>query len=99
MIGTTGATVLFIVNVLFASVLGIAAGGFTCLVLHRPWGLRPALIDATLAAVVAVIAAYVVGAVESTNHVWGSHVTLISAIGAASVVIRHLMRLSLRSSN
>jgi len=65
MIGTTGATVLFIINVLFASVLGIAAGGFRCFVLHRPWGLRPALIDATLAPVVAVIAAYVVGAKET----------------------------------
>jgi hypothetical protein len=90
---------LFIINVLFASVLGIAAGGFTCLVLHRPWGPRPALIDATLAAVVTVIAAFVVGAIETASHVWRSRVTLILAIGAASVVIRHLMRLSLRSSN
>jgi hypothetical protein len=99
MIGTTGATVLFIINVLFASVLGIAAGGVTCLVLHRPWGLKPALIDAILAAVVAVIAACVVGVIESATHVWGSRVTLILVIGAASVVVRHLMRLSLRSSN
>jgi integral membrane sensor domain MASE1 len=61
--------------------------------------LKPALIDALLAAVVAVIAAYVVGAIESASHVWGSRVTMILAIGAASVVVRHLMRLSHRPSN
>ncbi len=99
MIGTTGATVLSVINVLFASVLGIAVGGFTCLVLHRPLGLKPALIDAILAAVVVIIVAYVVGAIESASHVWESRVTLILAIGAASVVVRHLMRLSLRSPN
>jgi hypothetical protein len=72
MIGTTGATILFVINLLFASVLGIAAGGVSCLVLHRPWGIKPAFMDATLAAVVAVIAAYVIGAIESASHVWGS---------------------------
>src|SRR3954454_2994045 len=99
MIGTTGATILFVINLLFASVLGIAAGGVSCLVLHRPWGIKPAFMDATLAAVVAVIAAYVIGAIESASHVWGSHVTLILVLGAATVVVKHLMLLSLRSSN
>lgn len=99
MIGTTGATVLFIINVLFAILLGIASGGLTCLVIHRPWGLKPALIDAILAAVVAVTAAYVVGAMDSASHVWESRVTLILVIAAGSVVVRHLIRLSLRSSN
>jgi hypothetical protein len=35
MIGTTGATVLFSLNVLFAGVLGIGAGGLMCLALRR----------------------------------------------------------------
>jgi hypothetical protein len=55
--------------------------------------------DAILAPAVAVLAAYVVGSIESASHVWGSSVTLILAIGAASVVVSHLMRLSPRSSN
>ena len=99
MIGTTGATVLFSINVLFASVLGIGAGWLTCMALRRSWGLKEALIDAVLAAVVAVVAAYVVAAIESARGVWESRVALILAIAVASVVVRHLIRLTLRSAN
>ncbi len=98
MIGTTSATVLFVINVLFAGVLGIGAGGFTCLVLRRPWGIKTVLIDAALAAAVAVVAAYVIAAIEAARGVWGSRVTLILIIAVASVVARHLLRLpALRS--
>jgi hypothetical protein len=96
MIGTTGATVLFIINIVFAGVLGIGAGGLTCLVLRQPWGLRAALLDAVLAAGVALIAAYVLAAIEATRGVWGSLVGLVLAIAAVSVVVRHLIRLGLR---
>jgi hypothetical protein len=92
MIGTTGAVVLFSINVLFASVLGIGAGGLTCLALRRPWGLKDAIVDAALAAVVAVIAAYSVSAIESARGIWESHVILMLAIAVGSVVIRHLIR-------
>lgn len=97
MIGTSGATVLFLVNVVFASVLGIGAGGLTCLVLRQRWGRKVGLIDAILAVVVAVIAAYVVSAVDNARGVWESRVTLILAIAAGSVVLRHLLRLAFRS--
>lgn len=99
MIGTTSATVLFLVNVILAGVLGICAGGLICLVLRRPWSLKAALVDAVLAAVVAVISAYVVSAIDNTRGVLGSRVGLILAIAAASVVMKHLMRLAVRSSN
>ena len=97
MIGTTGATVLALINILIAGVLGIGASGFTCLALRRPWGLRPALIDAVLAAGIAVTAAYVFAATESARGAWGSGVTLVLAIAVASVVVRHLLLLALRS--
>ena len=97
MIGTSGATVLFVVNVLFASVLGVGAGGFTCFVLRRPWGLKAAVIDAVLAAVVAVVAAYVVSAIEIRRGVWESRVTLVLVIAPASVVLRHVVWLLFRS--
>jgi hypothetical protein len=97
MIGTSGATVLFVVNVLFASVLGVGAGGFTCFVLRRPWGLKAALIDAVLAAVVAIIAAYVVSAIEIRRGVWESRVTLVLVIAPASVALRHVVWLLLHS--
>jgi hypothetical protein len=99
MIGTAGATILFSINVLFASLLGIGAGGLICLMLRRPWGLKEALIDAALASVVAVAAAYVVSAIESARGVWESRVALILAIAVTSVVVRHLIRLALRSAN
>lgn len=98
MIGTTGATVLFSINVLFASVLGIAAGRLTCLTLRRSWDLKEAIIDAVLAAVVAVVAAYSVAAIESARGVWESRVALILAVAVASVVVRHVIRLALRSA-
>jgi hypothetical protein len=96
MIGTTGATMLFIINIVFAGVLGIGAGGLACLVLRQPWGVREALLDAILAAGVALIAAYVLAAMEASRGVWGSLVGLVLAIAAASVVARHLIRLALR---
>jgi hypothetical protein len=99
MIGTNGAAVLLLVNIIFASVLGIGAGGLTCLVLRRPWSLKAALIDAVLAAVVAVIAAYVVSAIDNARGVLDSRVGPVLAIAAASVVVRHLIRLGVRSSN
>jgi hypothetical protein len=99
MIGTNGAAVLLLVDIIFASVLGIGAGGLTCLALRRPWSLKAALIDAVLAAVVAVIAAYVVSAIDNARGVLESRVTLVLAIATASVVVRHLMRLAVRSSN
>lgn len=99
MIGTTGATVLFLINVLFASVLGIGAGGLTCLALRRSWGVKDALIDAVLAAIVGVVAAYLVSTVDIGRGVWESRVALILAIAVGSVVVRHLIRLALRSAN
>jgi len=99
MIGTKGAIVLFSINVLFASVLGIAAGGLTCLALRRSWHLKDAIIDAVLAAVVAVVAAIAVAAIEGARGVWESRVTLILAIAVASVVVRRLIRPTSRSAN
>jgi hypothetical protein len=97
MIGTTGAAVLVIVNLIFASALGTGAGGLTCLALRRHWTLKTALIDAGFAAVVAFIAAYGISAIEAARGVWGSGVTLILAIACGSVVLRHLARLALHS--
>ena len=91
MVGTKGAAVLLVVNVLFASLLGIGAGGFTCLMLRRGWGVKTALIDAGLAAVMAMLAAYVVATVETSRGVWESRVTLILAIAVLSVIGRHIL--------
>jgi hypothetical protein len=98
LIGTTGAAILFIVNICFASALGVGAGALICLLLRCRWDLKTAVIDAVIAAGVAVIAAYVVAAIEIARGVWESRVTLILAIAVGSVVLRHVLRPLLRSS-
>jgi hypothetical protein len=82
MIGTTGAAVLFLINVLLACVLGIVAGGVTCLALRQSWSLKEALVTA----------------IDIARGVWKSRVALMLLIAVGSVVARHLIRLVLRSS-
>lgn len=96
-IGTNGAAVLLLVNVIFASVLGVGAGALTCLILRQPWGLKAALTDAILAIVVAVIAAYAVSAIDNARGVMESRVGVVLGIAAASVVVEHLLRRAVRS--
>jgi hypothetical protein len=96
MIGTRGAAVLLLVNIIFAGVLGLGAGGLMCLVLRRPWRVKVALIDAVLGAVAAVIAAYVVSSIDNARGVLDSRVGLVLVIAACSVVLRHLLSPGLR---
>lgn len=98
MIGTKGAAVLFVVNVLFASVLGVGAGGLACLILRRDWRLKTVLIDGGLAAAIAVLTAYIVATAEASRGVWESRVTLVFAVSIVSVLGRHILRSLLHSS-
>ena len=91
MIGTTGAFVLFIINIILAGMLGIVAGGLTCLVLRQPWNLRAVLQDALLAAGVALLAAYFLATIETARGVCGSLVGPVLAIAAASVLLRRIL--------
>lgn len=91
MIGTSGGTVLVIINVVFASLLGIAAGALTRLVLHRPWRLKSVVLDAAIAAITALVAAYVLATIEAARGAWGSIVGPVSAFAAASAVLRNLV--------
>ena len=94
MIPEKSAVLLFLINVLFAGALGVGAGGLTCLILRQPWGMKAALVDAALAAVVAVIAAYIISAIEASRGFLDDGTALIFAIAAASIVVRHLIRLA-----
>lgn len=96
MMGTTGGTVLLIVTVIFAGLLGVGAGGLTCLMLRQSWGLKTALIDAVLATIVAIASAYVVASIEAARGVWGAWgIGLVLAIAAASATVRHLVQSAL----
>ncbi|HEY8670318.1 MAG TPA: hypothetical protein VIL63_05740 [Terriglobales bacterium] len=96
MIGTTGASALFLVNLLLAGALGIAAARLASLVLRLPWRGKTALSDAALSAAVALAAAYVVGVIAASHHVWQSRVTLILVIAAASVILKYIFRMAVR---
>ena len=89
MIGTRGATIVMLVNFILASALGVGAGGLTCLAFRRAWGLKTALIDAVLAAVVAVVAVYVVLAIDTARGELKSRVGLVLVIATSAVVVRH----------
>jgi hypothetical protein len=99
MIGTTGATIVILIKILVACVLGIGAGCITRFALRRSWSLKEAFIDAVLVVVVAVTAAYVVDAIDISRGVWESRDGLILAIVIGSVIGRHLIRVILPSTH
>ena len=93
MIGTTGGAVLVVVSILFAGLLGLAAGWLTCLVLRRPWCLRDGAIDSGVAVAVLIIATFVEMKVETARGIWESHEVLILFIAGGSAAARELLRL------
>jgi len=100
MIGTGGVIVVAMVNILFATVLGIGIGGLASLVLRQPWGRRVALQDSLLSSLVAFVAAYVIGSFEAAHGAWGAHVVIwVFAIALCSVVLKHFLRYVFRSAH
>lgn len=86
-----------------ACALAVVAGGLVCLILRQHWGLRAALIDAVLALVVFVISAYAITAIAMSlgtlQRGAAPGAWLDYTVTTASVVVRHLTLLTLRSSN
>ncbi len=96
MIGTYAATILMVLLVLSASVLAIAVGGVSSLLMRRAWGLKTALVDAALAAIFFLAAAEAITTIAITFNAWNlvrSPITVTLAIALASVVTRHLLGL------
>ena len=92
MIGTTVGLWLSILCLLFAGVLGVAAGGLACLIFQFPWDEKAALVDLFLSAGVAAVSAFVAAEIMVSHGVWGSAVALSWSFGAGSVFLRHGMR-------
>lgn len=100
MIGTVGGAVLVAINLLLVAVLGIGAGGLASLGFRQSWGLKVALQDGLLAGFVAIVAIYLIGSFEAAHGVWGSRVVVWAfVIALSSVVLKHLIRLALRSAH
>ena len=92
MIGTTGATVLAVISILFAGLLGLGVGGLTCLILRRPWSLKAAAIDSAVATVVFIAGALIDMAIGIACGILESHETLILFIAASSAAAREMIR-------
>lgn len=77
MLGTTGADVLIVVSILFAGLLGLCAGGLTCLILRRKWSFKAAAIDIVVAAVVFIAGGFIDASIGSAYGIWESHEALV----------------------
>ncbi len=99
MIPADAASLMYSLYALFAGALGVVAGGLICLLIRRRWGMKIALIDAAVAVAVAIIAAIAVSAIDDSRGVLEDRTALILAIAVAGVVVRHLIRLRVRSAN
>jgi hypothetical protein len=99
MLTTGAATVIALITLIVSCVIGGAVGFVSSLVFRLPWNLKVAVVDVGLVAVVSIAAAYVYSAVAMARGQLDSGVKWILLTAAASVVLRHLLRLAaLRSA-
>jgi tetrahydromethanopterin S-methyltransferase subunit D len=91
MIGTTGATVLAIVNILFAGILGIVVGGISCATLRQRWSFQAVGIDAVLAMIVFFIAVTAISEIQIRLTHWADALTPGWILAAVAVIAGHLV--------
>lgn len=99
MLTTGAATVIALITLIVSCVIGSTVGFATCLVFRLPWNLRVAALDVALAAVVSIASAYAYSQIMMARGQLDSGVKWILLTAAVSVVLRHLVRLVLRSSS
>jgi hypothetical protein len=90
-----------VVYVLPASVVGAVSGGLTSALLRQEWGDREAALDIVFASVLMVLSMFVLNVIyrNSTTVSFAALLGVGLTISTASVVVRHLILLTLRSSN
>lgn len=81
-------------DVLFASLLAVAAGALTSLLLRKSWGIGVALFDALLGPAMAVAIAYAVMELDQYGRLYYSPAIVLLPVAIGSVVLRHLLRLT-----
>jgi hypothetical protein len=99
MLTTGAATAIALVTLLVSCVIGGIVGFFTCLVCRLPWNLKVAALDVALVSVVSIASAYLYSAIAMARGQMDSVVKWILLTAAASIVVRHLIRLALHTSN
>lgn len=99
MLTTGAATAIALVTLVVSSVIGGIVGFLTCWVGRLPWNLKVAAWDVGLAAVVSIASGFAYSAIAMAHGRMDSGVKWILLTAAASVVVRHLIRLARRSAN
>ena len=92
MVGTAGANTLLVGYTALVAILGIIAGGVTCFVLRKQWGVRWGAADAGLAVVGAFVAALIVTRSGEAHSTWESPIWVVLTIGVATVVVVHVLQ-------
>lgn len=91
MIGVAGADVVILILLITIAVAAVFAGGLACLMLRRRWGPKAALLDAALAAGVAIVLFFIAAEVESAVGSYRSLDVPVLLVAVASVVGRHVI--------
>jgi len=99
MIGTLGADFILLIIAIWIVAAAVVAGALTSLVRRRRWGLKAALIDAALAAGVAVALYFLASVVDGDAGFYKSIPTLAFVIAVASVIIRTRCRRVCRATS
>ena len=92
MIGTAVGSIILFADVIFAGTVGIVAGGVTCFLLKRRWGVWWAAADAGLAVGGAIVAGLILTRIDGAPSSWGSPIWLVFTVGVATVVVVHLLQ-------
>jgi hypothetical protein len=83
-----------------ATVLGVVAGGLTCLMLRRHWGVKAAATDAVVALVTMIVSMYLLSAIYLALGIHStSDLPVALTISTFSVLAKHVVPPVLRSSN
>lgn len=99
MLTTGAATAIALLTLVMSCVIGGIVGFLTCLVCRLPWNLKVAALDVALVAIVSIASAYGYSAIAMARGQMDSGVKWILLTAAASIVVRHLIRLALRTSS
>jgi hypothetical protein len=99
MLSSSGATIIALVTLVVSCVVGGIVGFLTSLVCRLQWNFKVAAWDVLLVAVVSIASAYAYSAIAIARGQMDSGVKWILLTAAASVVVRHLMRLALRPAH
>lgn len=99
MLTTGAATAIALVTLIVSCLVGGIVGYFTCWSCRLPWNFKVALGDVGVVAVVSIASAYAYSAIAMARGHMDSGVKWILLTAAASVIVRHLIRLALRAGN